>query len=81
MKKPEHKTIRGIVIATDWHDDGHPRSVAIATYLEQKYQVAESPKCRQLLSLLQQRVVVSGIVHRAEEDMVIDITNFYLDDP
>jgi hypothetical protein len=81
MTEPELKTIRGIVIPTDWHEDGHPRSVAIATYLEQKYTVAESSKCRQLMALLNQRVVVSGVVREANEGMLIDVGDFYLDEP
>jgi len=79
MVDPETKTIRGIVIPTDWHDNGHPRAVAIATYREQKYLVAESPKCRQLLSLLNERVVVSGVIRQEEQRMVIDIGDFHLD--
>lgn len=81
MSDPEPKTIRGIVIPTDWHDNGHPRSLAIATYLEQKYQVAESPKGRELVPLLNQRVVVSGLVCQVEDAMVIDVQSFYLDEP
>jgi len=81
MIDTETKTIRGIVIPTDWHDNGHPRSVAIATYREQKYLVAESSKSRQLLTLINERVVVSGVVHRAKENMVIEIGDFYLDTP
>lgn len=81
MIPPELKTIRGIVIPTDWHDDGYPRSVAIATYLEQKYLVAESLKCRQLMALINQRVVVSGTVRREDETMVIEVEDFYRDDP
>jgi hypothetical protein len=81
MRAPEPKTIRGIVIPTDWHDNGHPRSVAIATYREQKFLVAEGPKCGQLLTLLNERVVVSGMVHQVEENMVIDVGDFYLDSP
>lgn len=81
MSQPEPKTIRGIVIPTDWHDNGYPRSVAIATYLEQKYRVAESLKCRQLTALLNQRVVVSGTVRQEEDAMIIEVQDFYLDDP
>jgi len=81
MSDSELKTIRGIVIPTDWHDNGHPRSVAIATYREKKYLVAESPQSRKLLLLLNQRVVVSGTVCRREEALVIDVGDFYLDRP
>ena len=81
MVDPTTQTIRGIVIPTDWHDNGHPRSVAIATYREQKYLVAESPKCRQLLTLLNERVVVSGVIRRVAGNMVIEIGDFYLDIP
>jgi hypothetical protein len=79
MSDPEPKTIRGIVIPTDWYENGHPRSVAIATYREQKYLVAEGPKCLQLLSLLNERVVVSGMVQLMKNGMVIEIQDFYLD--
>lgn len=79
MIDPATKTIRGIVIPADWDDNGLPRSVAIATYQEQKYLVAESPKCRQLLALLNERVVVSGKVHQEEQNMVIDVGDFYRD--
>ena len=81
MSDSELKTIRGIVIPTDWHDNGHPRSVAIATYREKKYMVADSPLSRQLLLLLNQRVVVSGTVCHREETLVIDVGDFYLDSP
>jgi len=81
MSVPEPKTIRGIVIPTDWHENGHPRSVTIATYREQKFLVAEGPKCRQLLTLLNERVVASGIVRQVEEKMVIDVEEVYLDCP
>jgi len=73
------QTIRGIVIPTSWHDDGHPRSVAIATYREQKYLVADTPICGQLFSLLNERVVVYGRVHQVDDDMVIEVGDFYLD--
>ena len=81
MGDSELKTIRGIVIPTDWHENGHPRSVAIATYREQKFLVAESPQCRQLMTLLNERVVVSGMLRQEAENMVIEIRDFYLDTP
>jgi hypothetical protein len=81
MSDSERKTIRGIVIPTEWNENGHPRSVAIATYQEQKYLVAEGPQCRQLLTLLHERVVVSGLIRQMEDNMVIDIGDFYLDSP
>ena len=81
MSDPERKTIRGIVIPTEWNENGHPCSVAIATYQEQKYLVAESPQGRQLLALLHERVVVSGLIHQKEDNVVIDIGDFYLDSP
>ena len=81
MGDSELKTIRGIVIPTDWHENGHPRSVAIATYREQKFLVAEGPQCRQLMTLLNERVVVSGMLRQEAENMVIEIRDFYLDTP
>jgi len=79
MAEPKLKTIRGIVIPIDWHDNGYPRSLAIATYREQKVLVADTRKCRQLFSLLNERVVVSGRVHREGDKMVIEVGDFYLD--
>ena len=68
MDMTETKTIRGIVIPAAWDEKGDVISVAIATYHEEKYPVADNITGRRLMSLLKKRVVVDGIIK--DEDTV-----------
>ena len=62
MDMTETTTIRGIVIPAAWDEKGNAVSVAIATYHEEKYLVADNITGRKLMSLLKKRVVVDGII-------------------
>ena len=62
MDMTETITIRGIVIPAAWDEKGNAISVAIATYHEEKYLVADNITGRGLMSLLKKRVVVDGII-------------------
>ena len=68
MDMTETTTIRGIVIPVVWDEKGDAISVAIATYHEEKYLVADNITGRRLMSLLKKRVVVNGIIK--DEDTV-----------
>lgn len=61
-------TIRGIVIPASWDEKGDVISVAIATYHEEKYLVADNITGRRLMSLLKKRVIVDGVIK--DEDAV-----------
>ena len=64
----ETTTIRGIVIPVAWDEKGDVISVAIATYHEEKYLVADNITGRRLMSLLKKRVIMDGVVK--DEDTV-----------
>jgi len=68
MDMTETKTIRGIVIPVAWDEKGDVTSVAIATYHEEKYLVADNLTGRRLMCLLKKRVVVDGVIK--DEDTV-----------
>jgi len=79
MKKERTTTIRGIVIPAVWNEKGDIVSVAIATYHEETYLVAEGAVGQGLLSLLKKRVVVDGIVNRQSTHRTIDVKNVEID--
>lgn len=58
----ETTTIRGIVIPAAWDEKGDVISVAIATYHEEKYLVADNVTGRRLMSLLKKNVTVDGVI-------------------
>lgn len=64
----ETTTIHGIVIPDGWDEKGNVISLAIATYFEEKYLVADNITGRKLMSLLKKRVAVDGVIK--EEDTV-----------
>jgi hypothetical protein len=68
MDMTETTTIRGIVIPAAWDEKGNVISVAIATYDEEKYLVADNITGRRLMSLLKKNVTVDGVVE--DEDTV-----------
>jgi hypothetical protein len=64
----ETTTIRGIVIPAAWDEKGNVISVAIATYHEEKYLVADNIAGKRLKSLLKKKVTVDGV--KKDEDTV-----------
>ena len=62
MDMTETTTIRGIVIPAAWDEKGDVISVAIATYHEEKYLVADNVTGRRLMSLLKKNVTVDGVI-------------------
>ncbi|MBC8433128.1 MAG: hypothetical protein H8D96_14565 [Desulfobacterales bacterium] len=67
----ETTTIRGIVIPVAWDEKGDVISVAIATYQEEKYLVADSSTGRRLISLLKKSVAVEGVIKDEDTDKII----------
>ena len=68
MDMTDTTTIRGIVIPVAWDEKGNVISVAIATYHEEKYLVADNITGRKLMSLLKKNVAVDGAIK--DEDTV-----------
>jgi hypothetical protein len=59
-------TIRGIVIAAEWDDEGNPLATSISSPGEQEYLVEQDSKGKELLGLLRQEIEVAGIVKKRE---------------
>jgi len=59
-------TITGIVTPTDWDNDGNTIAVAISTPLEDEYLVDADTMGRELLELVGEKVIATGIVTEDE---------------
>ena len=78
----ETTTIRGIVIPDGWDEKGNVISLAIATYLEEKFLVADNTGGRRLMSLLKKRVAVDGVIKEEEDKVkIIEIKTVRIDEP
>jgi glycogen synthase len=79
MKDEGTTTIRGIVIPAIWNEKGDIVTVAIATYLEETYLVAEGAMGQRLRSLLKKRVVVEGVVNQQDTHRTIEVKKVKID--
>lgn len=79
MKKPSKTTVRGIVIPETWNDTGEVETLAIVTYTEKKYLVADNPTAKRLKKLLRYRVIAEGVVTESAEMNRIDVEHFQRD--
>jgi hypothetical protein len=59
-------TIRGIVIAAEWDDEGNPLATSISSPGEQEYLVEQDSKGKELLGLVRQEIEVAGVVKKRE---------------
>jgi hypothetical protein len=75
----ETTTIHGIVIPDGWDEKGEVISLAIATYLEEKYLVADNTGGRRLMSLLKKRVAVDGVIKEEDTIKIIDVKRVRID--
>jgi hypothetical protein len=79
MDMTETTTIRGIVIPAAWDEKGDVISVAIATYHEEKYLVADNITGRRLMSLLRKRVAVDGVIKDEDAVKIIYVQTIRMD--
>jgi hypothetical protein len=80
MDMAETTTIRGIVIPAAWDEKGNVISVAIATYHEEKYLVADNITGRRLMSLLKKNVTVDGVIKDEDTVKIIYAKTIRIDD-
>jgi len=72
-------TIRGILVPTDWDEDGNALAVAVSTLGENEYVVEPDSKGQELLRLLRQEVEVVGLVKKGRNDRrVITVKSYAL---
>lgn len=59
--------IRGIIIPDDWDEQNKITAIAISAVGEKEYLVKMTPKGKELLRHVRQKVVVKGYVHPKKE--------------
>lgn len=79
MGKQTAVTIRGIVIAAAWKQNGEILAVDIAGYDEKRYRIADNHFGLQLRALIKQRIVVDGFIETKNNNSVIHIHHFHID--
>ncbi len=75
----QETTIYGIVIPTDWDDQGNILKVAIVTYDEGKVIIAPDHRGIALMSCLRKAVQARGILRQSNGSREMEIHTFTLD--
>ena len=68
------------MIPSDWSASGGIISVAVATYHEEKFLVADTLTGRKLLSMLQKRVIVEGYIIQGDGAKTIEVKSVCVDE-
>ncbi|MGD2030012.1 MAG: hypothetical protein PVG86_08770 [Desulfobacterales bacterium] len=79
MSKNKHSTskkpisdIEGIIVPVRWDEDGNPIAVALAASQEEELLInMKSAKGRELLELLQKKVIITGSITKLDDDKKI----------
>ena len=64
-------TIKGLIVAADWDEEGKVVAAAISTHEEEEYLIEKNCKGEELLHLLQEEVEVRGVVRGGESKKTI----------
>ncbi len=77
-KRSENITATGIVIGSEWDDNGNPTMVSISTHDEREFIVdARTKKGRELKRFLRRKVQVTGRIIRTSDDReMIAVSDF-----
>ena len=73
LKEPAMERIKGVVVPTDWDNNGNVISLAIATGDEQEYLIENHQQITNLWTLLRQEVIVIGSIRCRKEHMIIKV--------
>lgn len=79
MTKTDRITLHGIVIPSEWQQDGEVSAVSIADYNEHVYSVANNTMGKQLIASLKKRVVVEGLIKIVDNRETIYIRQIQVD--
>lgn len=80
MAKQNLTTIRGIVLASGWGEDGGISAVDIAGYDEKRYRVVSDAMGRKLKDHVRRQVVARGWVTTREHRLSIYVCHFQIED-
>ncbi len=69
--------IRGIVVPTDWDDNGNVISLAIASCDEQEYLIENHQQIANLWTLLRREVIAMGSIRCGKEQKIIKVSEIH----
>ena len=70
-------TLEGVVTAVDWDDDDNVIDVLLCTSDDEEYYIENNERGEELLDLVSQNVIVTGIVEEDDYgDKVIDVKSY-----
>lgn len=70
-------TLEGIITAADWDDDNNVIAVLLCTPDEDEYLIEDNERGEELLDLVSQNVMVTGILEEDDYgDKIIDIKSY-----
>ena len=72
--------IKGIIIPSDWNQEGKVIQVAVVTYDEDCYLVTDNKPGQLLADHLRTRVIVQGRVTTKDNLKTIEVIDFSIDD-
>ena len=74
-----HKvTVKGIVLPSEWDENGTVMALKLFTHDEDEYQVEGNEMLRELLDYLREELLVTGYFQWEQNRKIIQITEFYL---
>ncbi|MGD8844211.1 MAG: hypothetical protein PVI54_01820 [Desulfobacteraceae bacterium] len=79
MAKQNLTTIRGIILAAAWGENGAISAVDIAGYDEKTYRVVNDKMGKQLRACVKKRVAADGIVMTQNNRLTIQVSRYHID--
>jgi hypothetical protein len=80
VNKPRKKTtvVKGVVVPTDWDEQGNVVALAISSNDEKEYMVDKKGKGRDLLGLIRKEVEVRGVIREEDDRKIIRVSKYSL---
>jgi hypothetical protein len=80
VKKPRKKAtvVKGVVVPTDWDEQGNVVALAISSNDEKEYVVDKKGKGKDLLGLIRKEVEVTGVISEEDDRAVIRVSKYSL---
>lgn len=72
--------INGIIIPSEWNESGEIQNIAIVTFDEDTFLIADNSQARELMNSLRKTVTLSGKVTKKGEYKEICISKFQIHD-
>ena len=80
MEDANQQSVSGIIIASDWDEDGVCTRVSVMAYDEMEYYIKANPQGGGIFQCIGQNATATGIVYTDEDDAVwINVTRLELE--